>query len=186
MTPWECLDAEVSIARFTHRSRLAGQRAIAPNSTTVARVHGDIVERICQTLRAPHGAQLKRGPGGSRRRSRTPVRSYCQLIRAFRRGLRQAMKASAPLAPFSSAGVERTGLNMFGTFCRVSAVLVCGDHGEPGAQVSQMGGGRNRSTAARSYDARARPRTGDKSHELLIRTCARIRLLTWSYVTLTT
>jgi hypothetical protein len=48
------------------------------------------------------------------------------------------MKASAPLAPFSSAGVERTGLNMFGTFCRVSAVLVCGDHGEPGAQVSQM------------------------------------------------
>jgi hypothetical protein len=138
MAPCECLDAEVSIARFTHRSRLAGQRAIAPNSTAVARVHGDIVERICQTLRAPHGAQLKRGPGGSRRRSRTPLRSYCQLIRAFRRGLRQAMKASAPLAPFSSAGVERTGLNMFGTFCRVSAVLVCGDHGEPGAQVSQM------------------------------------------------
>jgi hypothetical protein len=49
MTPCECLDAEVSIARFTHRSRLAGQRAIAPNSTAVARVHGDIVERICQT-----------------------------------------------------------------------------------------------------------------------------------------
>ena len=50
------------------------------------------------------------------------------------------MKASAPLAPFSSAGVERTGLNMFGTFCRVSAVLVCGDHGEPGAQVKHSNG----------------------------------------------
>jgi hypothetical protein len=48
------------------------------------------------------------------------------------------MKAGAPLAPFGSTGVERTGLNVFGIFCRVPAVLIRGDHGQPGAQVSQM------------------------------------------------
>ena len=36
------------------------------------------------------------------------------------------------------AGVERTGLNVFGVFCGVPAVLVCGDHVVSGSQASQM------------------------------------------------
>ena len=36
-------------------------------------------------------------------------------------------------APFGGAGIKRTGLNVFGVLCRVSAVLVSGDHGQPQA-----------------------------------------------------
>jgi hypothetical protein len=63
---------------------------------------------------------------GGRERS---VKAWHALpIKAVRRDLRQGAKASTPLAPFGSTGVERTGLNVFGVFCGVPAVLVCGDH----------------------------------------------------------
>ena len=66
------------------------------------------------------------------------MRAHCQTIKAVRRDLRQGAEASTPLAPFGSTGVERTGLNVFGVFCGVPAVLVCGDHVVSGSQASQM------------------------------------------------
>jgi hypothetical protein len=66
------------------------------------------------------------------------LRAHCQPIKAVQRDLRHGAKASTPLAPFGSTGVERTGLNVFGVFSGVPAVLVGGDHVVSGSQASQM------------------------------------------------
>ena len=44
-----------------------------------------------------------------------------------------SQKSFAPFAPFGGAGIKRTCLNVFGVLCRMSAVLVSGDHGQPQA-----------------------------------------------------